>query len=126
MMTMKSPDGAVGLEVRELGPGTTVVTVAGQIDVSTARTVRDAVDEALASQPGHLIIDLTPTDFLDSTGLGIIAGARARVSAWDGALTVVTASRRLRKHFVITGMDACVRMVPDLASVGTIPVDRVS
>lgn len=45
-----------------------VLQVSGELDIATVAVLRDAVGTALAEAPGALLVDLTPTRFLDSTG----------------------------------------------------------
>ncbi len=42
--------------------------VTGELDIATVPLLRSAVDKALAEQPARLLLDLTPTRFIDSTG----------------------------------------------------------
>ena len=46
----------------------TVLQVTGELDIATVRELRDAVAEVLAQDPGTLILDLTDSRFIDSTG----------------------------------------------------------
>jgi anti-sigma B factor antagonist len=49
-------------------PSDRVLQVAGELDVATVTQLRSAVVEALEHEPATLLVDLTPTGFLDSTG----------------------------------------------------------
>lgn len=49
-------------------PSSHVLQVSGELDIATVPVLRDAVAEALAEAPPALLVDLTPTRFLDSTG----------------------------------------------------------
>lgn len=51
--------------------GTAVLTAAGEIDMSNAGQLRDALAQAGA---GPLIVDLTAVDYLDSAGLTVLFG----------------------------------------------------
>lgn len=59
-----------------------VVTVAGELDLHTARELMVAVDEAL-TWPGleSIVIDLTGVSFLGSSGLGTLAELATRAPA---------------------------------------------
>ena len=46
----------------------TLLQVTGELDVATVGALRAAVEQALGSSPKALLVDLTPTHFLDSTG----------------------------------------------------------
>ncbi len=45
-----------------------VLQVSGELDIATVAVLRDAVGKALAEGPSALLVDLTGTRFLDSTG----------------------------------------------------------
>lgn len=45
-----------------------VLQVSGELDIATVAVLRDAVGKAFAEAPRALLVDLTPTRFIDSTG----------------------------------------------------------
>ena len=45
-----------------------VLRVSGELDIATVQLLRDAVGKALAEGPAAVLVDLTSTRFLDSTG----------------------------------------------------------
>jgi anti-sigma B factor antagonist len=85
--------------------GRTVVEVAGEIDVYTAPTLRERLVDVVDGGARHVIVDLGHVDFLDSTGLGVLAGARKRLQLLGGELVLVCNHERLLKIFRITGLD---------------------
>ena len=58
--------------------GVPVVRVVGELDIATAPELQEAVDAALRAAPAALVVDLTPTTFLDSTGARTIAASAKR------------------------------------------------
>jgi len=67
---------------REVRDETLVVRVVGDLDIRSAGTFRDQVDEwFLASHHRRLVLNLGRITFLDSTGLGAILGRVRRVQA---------------------------------------------
>ncbi len=59
--------------------GCLVARVTGEIDHHSAAGIREEIDSALAvSRPKKLILDLGHTDFMDSSGLGLILGRMRR------------------------------------------------
>lgn len=93
----------LGLNVIEVD-GWTVLEVTGEVDVATAPTFRERLVSLVSSGHTRLIIDLTPTEFLDSTGLGVLVGALKRIREADGELALVVPQERLVKLFDITGL----------------------
>jgi anti-anti-sigma factor len=80
-----------------------VVAVSGEIDISSAPALRDAIDEAIASGAALLIVDLDAVAFMDSSGLNALIGATKRLR--PGALRVVAGQTHIRRIFSITGTD---------------------
>lgn len=56
-----------------------VVRLAGELDLYNAQTVRDALSEAVAEEPQRVVVDLSGVEFLDSTALGVLVEARAKL-----------------------------------------------
>jgi anti-sigma B factor antagonist len=56
-----------------------VVRLAGELDLYNAQTVRDALSEAVAEEPQRVVVDLGGVEFLDSTALGVLVEARAKL-----------------------------------------------
>lgn len=59
--------------------GSARVTLVGELDLDTARHVREAVAACLAEQPKSLCIDLTGVSFCDCSGLNALLTARMSV-----------------------------------------------
>jgi anti-anti-sigma factor len=78
---------------------TCTMELAGGLDLATAENFRDAVMEACGEGARVVILDLSDLEFMDSTGLHTILQLRDRV-----ALSVVRASRGVRRMFEITGV----------------------
>lgn len=84
----------------------TVLEIGGEIDVYTAPLLRERLIELVAGGAHHVVVDLSRVEFLDSTGLGVLAGAHRRLRAAEGSLTLVCPHERLLKIFRITGLDS--------------------
>jgi anti-sigma B factor antagonist len=84
--------------------GSTIVAARGEIDVATAPVLRTGLDQALARDIGAVVVDLTGVTFIDSTGLGVLIGARRRCAEAGRDLRVVVDEPRILKVFEITGL----------------------
>ena len=60
--------------------GLHVFELAGSLDIATSPSVRAALTETSERGDHRLIVDLTRLEFLDSTGLGALIGARKRAA----------------------------------------------
>jgi len=86
MMTM--PTVALELQTRVDEQRTTVL-VAGELDLSSAKQLRAAVRRVLDTNPAALRLDLSILGFIDSTGLGVLIGARRAAVAANVPFEVV-------------------------------------
>lgn len=56
-----------------------VVRLGGELDLSNAAAVRQALLDAVDGTPGRVVVDLAQVDFMDSTALAALLEARARL-----------------------------------------------
>ena len=82
----------------------TVITVNGEIDVYTAPSLRERLNELVASGHYDLVVDMGGVEFLDSTGLGVLVGGLKRVRSHEGTLRLVCSQEKILKVFRITGL----------------------
>lgn len=94
--------------------GVPVVSVRGEVDVATAPALREALDSAVDGGPGTVVADLTGVTFIDSTGLGVLIGARKRCLDDGGEFRVVVSEPRILKVFEITGLNELFTIHPAL------------
>jgi anti-sigma B factor antagonist len=69
--------------------GVPVLTLHGDLDIGTAPRLCWRIDEARRKWIRALVLDLSETDFCDSTGLRALAGAERELAAQRGRLVVV-------------------------------------
>jgi len=81
------------------------IVVEGDVDIATVPRLRDALEQALASSPACVLIDLSGVEFVDSSGLRFLlrANQRAQRSGWS--LTVRRPAEPAMKAFEFTGAD---------------------
>jgi anti-sigma B factor antagonist len=89
---------------REHDQRTCVVSVEGELDLSTAPQLKWVLMDALEEGRDRLIVDLSETTFMDSTALGVLVGVNRSLGA-DGRLRLVCAKANLLKVFELSGMD---------------------
>ena len=59
-----------------------------------------------------VVVDLTGTTFIDSTGLGVLIRGVERLRARDGQLAVVCVDHNLTKILEVTGLDRVFSIYP--------------
>ncbi|WP_051516096.1 STAS domain-containing protein [Candidatus Blastococcus massiliensis] len=93
----------VRVDVITLG-STVRLTVAGEVDSSSAPVLSRHLDEALDGPVGQLIVDLCGVSFLDSAGLCVLATAHRRATEQQTTLRVLASSRAVVRPLQITGL----------------------
>ena len=90
---------------RELEGGITLLTVTGEIDLYTAPELKLALRRVGSDGAPRLIVDLSATTFIDSTGLGVLVAAQKRLRPLGGRLVIVCSDPSLRNVFHLTSLD---------------------
>jgi anti-sigma B factor antagonist len=88
-------------EIRERGAEAAVLAVGGEIDLSTAPKLKEALQE-LVEGPKTVIVALSQTEYLDSTALGVLVGGLKRKRERGGELKLAGLAPRVRRVFDIT------------------------
>jgi anti-anti-sigma factor len=103
---------ALTLEVRQ-GHDYTIVTAAGEIDISTVTRLRERLFEIAAG--GHpLVVDLDQVSFIDSVGLAVLVGTANRAAAHGGSLYVACGRPKFRELFRLAGLDCRIPLASTL------------
>src|SRR5436305_4899168 len=83
-----------------------VLTVKGEVDVTTTPRVRAQLISLLSEGTPHLIVDLEGVDFLDSSGLGALVAGLKLARSRSGELRIVCDQQRsVRKVLEVTGLE---------------------
>lgn len=82
-----------------------VVTVDGDVDVTTAPALRAELARLMAGRNARVVLDLSDVPFLDSTGLGVLVGRLRSIRLAGGDLMLVISNERVLRNFSITGLD---------------------
>jgi anti-anti-sigma factor len=67
MMTAETLETGFGIEEEERD-GAPVIRLRGELDLSTAEPLREALERAEARRPQAIVVDLTGVTFIDSSG----------------------------------------------------------
>ncbi len=104
-------DGRVPFEVVS---GVPVVTAPGEIDITNAPALRSALVEAAAYDHGTVVVDMTGTQFCDSTGLHTLLAAHKRAQAEGGELLLAIATAPVLRVLALTSIDRLIRSFTSL------------
>ena len=94
------------VEVRRR-PRTTVIALSGELDLTGAPKVEQAVAGVAASESRAIVLDLERVEFMDVAGLHAVMDSKRRAIAAGGRCTVVNANEQVRRLFSLTGTEDC-------------------
>ena len=81
-----------------------VVTLAGDLDASTAGLLYEQFAALTREGVVHVALDLEGLIFMDSTGLSVIIAEHKRASSLGGELIIYSPQEPVRKLFEMTGL----------------------
>ena len=86
--------------------GTTlVVKIEGEIDHHTAPGLREQMDRVIESKNIiNLVLDFDRVTFMDSSGIGVIAGRYKQIQARGGKVMVIRVKPQVDKILEISGL----------------------
>lgn len=95
--------GRIGLAVRTVAEGVTVVSVSGEVDMLTAPRLRADVLRHIETG-GTLVLDLSGVSFLGSAGLAVLVEASQHGKRRGTAFRVVAVERAVTRPLAATGL----------------------
>jgi anti-anti-sigma factor len=97
----------------EQGEAAAVVALRGEHDLSTAEELRRQL-EPLGENRSTIVVDLTDTDFIDSSVLGVLIAEHDRADRSGGRFAVVLgqgAAHGVRRVFDLAGVEGVLNVV---------------
>jgi anti-sigma B factor antagonist len=91
--------------------GAVVITLAGELDVTGAPSLREHLVEAMRSDD-QVVCDLEHLTYMDSTGISVLLAARKRLKATGRDLVLTGLSERVHKVLEITGVVSYFTILP--------------
>jgi anti-anti-sigma factor len=86
--------------------GATVIAIEGELDLSNAATLRDAMFGAFDGTPeGGVWLDFESCTFIDSTGLRVIIEGARRAGEDSSKLGVMNLNEQPQRLFELTSVD---------------------
>jgi anti-anti-sigma factor len=86
-----------------------IVTVEGEIDASNAPEIAGRMRVALSNQAKVLIVDLTPTTYIDSAGINVLFRLGVELQERQQQLhVVVAATSPIARMLAIVGLDRAI------------------
>ncbi len=91
-----------------------VIVVPGEIDLTIADGLRDALLEVLNAGALGLIVDMSATTFLDSAGISAITRAARRASASGAVIRLVAVTAPVLRVLSLVGIDRLIDVHPSV------------
>lgn len=93
--------------------GMPVISVEGELDLSNVSELRSVVADQCESHPAALIFDLRDLTYMDSSGLGVLVGAKRRLANHEGEVLIITQQPTALKALSLSGLDRIIRVFSD-------------
>jgi anti-anti-sigma factor len=101
---------------------TAVVTATGEVDLTNAERLRDALLAALNDGALGLVVDLTATTFLDSAGVSVLVRASRRATATAATVRLAVTATAVLRVLNLVGIDRLLEVHPSVAdAVASLP-----
>lgn len=110
--------GSAQLELSEeqLDDVTRVISVSGEIHVTTAPEFSSRLSDAVAAGTRGVVIDMSSVEFIDSTGLSVLLNGLRRVTRAEGRMSLVISNPTVLRLFEITKLDSTFDIHPTRAA----------
>jgi anti-sigma B factor antagonist len=99
------------VQERPLRAGRRLLAVHGELDLFTTPELRTKINDLIDEGTRELIVDLSETAFVDSTGLGVLLASMKRLRSCDGELVIIDSSSNVIKTFRVAGVDQILTIV---------------
>jgi anti-sigma B factor antagonist len=99
--------------------GIPVVKVSGELDLLTAPTFRETLEQVVRdAEPGGIpvVVDLGGVGFMDSCGINALVGATRDFAGRGGRVRLVIKSSPVERTISVTGLDDVFDVYPDVNS----------
>jgi anti-sigma B factor antagonist len=94
------------LSEEELDERTHLIAVSGEIHVSTAPEFSRRLNDAIGRGKTAFVLDLSGTEFIDSTGLSVLLNGLRRVTRAQGRMALIVTNPTVLRLFQITRLDS--------------------
>lgn len=81
------------------------IALIGRLSAATVGDVRIALQQAVDTGDGDLIVDLSRAELVDATGLGVLVGAHRRAHRAGRRLVLHGVSERLQRLLLVTRLN---------------------
>jgi anti-sigma B factor antagonist len=94
--------------------GPAIVQVTGRLDLYSSLGLRESLFSILDSGAPPVLVDLTDVDFIDSTGLGVIAVLARHPKVDPAEIAIICPDGRVRRTLTLVGIDQSISVYATL------------
>jgi anti-sigma B factor antagonist len=99
------------VQQRPVQNGRRMISVQGELDLFTSPELKTKINDTIDEGTRELIVDLSDTAFLDSTGLGVLLAAFKRMRSCEGEIVIVDSRNNVLKTFKVAGVEQILTIV---------------
>ena len=82
-----------------------IIKLAGRLTAAESKQLRSELNGASRGAIPNLVLDITELSFVDSTGLGVLAGWLQKVRSEDGEMVLVNPTPEIKALLELTRLD---------------------
>lgn len=92
-----------------------IVHVNGELDHHNSIYVREKADEKIIKEGiKNIIFDFNGTDFMDSSGIGVIMGRYKLIREFNGKIAVVNVKNNIKKILLFSGLNKIITLYSNM------------
>jgi anti-anti-sigma factor len=107
----------ISAEVRALEDGVAVIDVGGQVTGYAEDVLAAAYDEAAATRPPLVALNLEDLEYMNSSGIGLLVTLLIRAQRSGTRLAAIGLSDHYREIFRLTRLDEAIEIYDDEADI---------
>jgi anti-sigma B factor antagonist len=101
------------VQVEDAGEDLAILVVGGEVDFEVSPQLKARMTKTIKAGRRRLVLDLSDVTFIDSTAIGVIAGAVEKLDeSGGGSLAIVCTHEKVMQIFEITGLDSVITVHP--------------
>lgn len=106
-----------GLTIRseQLTNGWVSIAVEGEVDLATVDDLQKAIDEVFETDGKDLVVDLTGSSFMDSTGLKTLVMSHRRFDGAGRSFAIAVSGGPVSRLIDLSGINASIRTVESVS-----------
>lgn len=94
--------------------GVTVITCPERVDINNSTELRDLIRSQFDDQNYRIVLDMSDTRYVDSSGLGAVVSRIANLRSNNGDVRLVTGQDSVLNLLELTHLNQILKVYPDL------------